>query len=65
LTVTELRIDPPVAAADRIAADTVGGRGKPVRFRRGPATVTGDARRERKRCAATGTPTASREGAAR
>ena len=37
----------------------VGGSGKPVRDRRGPATVTGDAERERLRAAATGPPRAA------
>src|SRR4051795_5326583 len=42
----------------------VGGQGKPVRIRRGPATVTGDAtRNERSRARATGPPT--RAGKAR
>jgi hypothetical protein len=44
---------------------TVGGEGKPVRIRRGPATVTGDAHRgvPLRRRAATDPPTAGREGA--
>jgi hypothetical protein len=42
----------------------VGGQGKPVRIRRGPATVTGDAHRGAPcRCAATKSPPAAREGA--
>src|SRR5215217_4084426 len=39
-----------------MAPSRVGGSGKPVRNRRGPATVTGDAGRVRLRAAATGPP---------
>jgi hypothetical protein len=43
---------------------TVGGEGKPVRIRSGPATVTGDAQRGASgRRAATDPPPADREGA--
>ncbi len=53
------------AAGSKMARSiTVGGEGKPVRIRRGPATVTGDAHRGAPmRRTATGPPSAGREGA--